>query len=107
MVAVDGLSLDMNPRRITHIYKWVRERISNVFPKVRVPKQLVGVFSKVRALPRINRILSKVTRTRQKRGKNDLGKVVGFATQEVYGTSQTNEIDDSEDVNGSESKRPS
>lgn len=84
-MAIDGVSFDPNPRRISHIYKRVLGKFTQVLSKVRVEGKFV-------------RALSKANRKGRKRKRNDMGKVVSFATQEVTTCSETETLEEKNEV---------
>jgi hypothetical protein len=45
VVAVDGILLDPNPRRFSHIYKRVQGRLTQALSKLRVQRKLSQVLS--------------------------------------------------------------
>jgi hypothetical protein len=93
VVAVDGVCFDPNPSPMSHIYKRVQAKFSKVLSKVPIQRKFSQVLSKFR---------------KRKRQRNDLGKVVNFATQEVKGYSEPEDSKgrevEGEFVPGTESK---
>lgn len=75
---MDGVSFEPNPFYVSYVYK--------------------------RVLGKFTRALSKVNRGGRKRKRNDLGKVVGFATQEIreYSEPKNNEVNNDEDISEKE-----
>jgi hypothetical protein len=69
------------------VYKGVQGRISKALPKMPLWGKASHILSRVQMNKRITLAFSKVWRRTQKRKREDLGKVVSFATQEVKGFS--------------------
>ena len=112
MVAVDGIPLDPNPRRLSHIYKQVQGRfahalsnlpvwgqLSQVLSKTRVPVKFTQAITNVQIWGKVFKMFRKVNRKRRVRKRNALGKVVGFAAQEIRGYPEAeSSVDKNEDV---------
>lgn len=112
MVAVDGVLLDPNRSRASHIYKRVRGKFTQALSKLPIWGEFSQMLSKTWAQVKFAQVLTHVkfwgnalnmlpnlSRKRRVRKWNALGEVVGFVAQEVRDYPEDESLpDNNEDV---------
>ena len=104
MVAVDGVSLDLNPSLLTRIslpFKWPQIRVPSL--SVHIPERLrvhVPQQFRLHFPERISKTFEKIRKQRRKRVRGNLGKAVSFAVQEVKTLVEADNTESKEEIEG-------
>jgi hypothetical protein len=94
VVAIHGVLVDPHPRRFADLYQRLHRRVSHMFSKAPFHGKVSRVMSNVHLPGSVATVLSKIRKKRQKRKRNNLGKVVSYSTQEVKSVLQPDNSED-------------